>query len=52
MSAIANLRRSVERRLVTRFARRIRALPGDFAPTVSFTFDDFPRSAVTLTTPG
>lgn len=51
MTAYANpllprLSRAMNRVLTRRFARRCIVLPGDFEPTVSFTFDDFPASAV------
>lgn len=43
---VPRLRRVVGRALVRSCARRPAVLPDDFPPTVSFTFDDFPASAV------
>lgn len=41
----ARVGRFTERALARGLARRSAALPQDFPPTVSFTFDDFPESA-------
>lgn len=43
---MADLMTSLHRRAAQAFARRPVSLPPGFPPTVSFTFDDFPESAV------
>ncbi|WP_375454042.1 polysaccharide deacetylase family protein [uncultured Methylobacterium sp.] len=48
---VPRLRRVVGRVLAWRCARRLAILPDDFRPTVSFTFDDFPASAVEAAVP-
>lgn len=48
---LPRLGRVMGRALVRGCARRPVVLPGDFEPTVSFTFDDFPASSVTEALP-
>jgi peptidoglycan/xylan/chitin deacetylase (PgdA/CDA1 family) len=48
---LPRLGRVINRALTGRCARRRVVLPSDFEPTVSFTFDDFPASAVSEALP-
>ncbi|MCJ2132197.1 polysaccharide deacetylase family protein [Methylobacterium sp. E-045] len=48
---LPRLHRVIGRALARHCARRLAILPEDFKPTVSFTFDDFPASALSAALP-